>query len=154
VPRVAPLLGQRREQLTWLRVVVNRVGADIDDAADTRIQAEGTHLFPIRKTRKSGVWSQANLHRGAEDQWLHNATEVAGQVDRLAESVGAELLIIAGEIRARRLLIDRLPERWLDRVVEVEAGSRAPGADPGAVEAATRVAVAQAVADRRAATLD
>ena len=79
---------------------------------------------------------------------------MAQQVNHFADSVGAELVVVAGDVRARRLLIDQLPERWRERVVEVEAGSRAPGADPIGVERATMEAVANVVAQRRTAVLD
>jgi hypothetical protein len=153
LPHVTPMLAQRSNQVPWLRVVVNRVGADIDDPDHDSIRAEGTHLSPIRKSHGGG-WSQEHLHRKAELSWQHNAREVADQVWRAAESMGAELVIVAGDIRGRRLLIDGLPARWVERVVEVEAGSRAPGADMGAVDEATQSAVADAVARRRASALD
>ena len=153
VPRVTPMLVNRGEQMAWLRVIVDRVGADIEDQGHDIVQAEGTHLFPIRKTHGGG-WSQEHLQRKAELRWHHNAREVADQVRRTAESIGAELVIIAGDIRGRRLLIDQLPARWVERVVEVEGGSRAPGADQAAVDEATRVAVANAVARKKAAALD
>ena len=79
---------------------------------------------------------------------------MAEQVNRFADSVGAELVIVAGDVRARRLLIDQLPERWRERVVEVEEGSRAPGADSIGVERATMQALANVVAQRRTAVLD
>src|SRR5262249_32527253 len=93
-------------------------------------------------------------HRKAELHWQHNAREVADQVWHAAEAMGAELVIVAGDIRGRRLLIDGLPARWVERVIEVEAGSRAPGADPSAVNEAARTAVADAVARRRTAAVD
>jgi hypothetical protein len=153
LPFVTPLLSQRGEQVPWLRVIVNRVGADIEDPAHDTIRVDGTHLSPIRKTHGGG-WSQEHLHRKAELRWQHNARDVAEHVDRLADSVGAELVIVAGDVRARRLLIDRLPERWRERVVEIEDGSRAPGADLTSVDRATSQAVATAAAQRRAAVID
>jgi hypothetical protein len=153
LPHVTPLLVHRGEQVPWLRVTVDRVGADIEDQDRDTIKAEGTNLFPIRKTHGGG-WSEEHLHRKAELRWQHNAREVAERVSREAEATGAELLIVAGDVRGRRLLIDQLALRWIERVVEVEGGSRAPGADPGAVDEATRVAVANAVARRRAAAID
>ena len=153
LPHLTPLVIQRGEQIPWIRVAVNRVGADIESPTNDTIQVQGTHLYPIRKTHGGG-WSQEHLQRKAELRWQQNAKEVAEQVNRFADSVGAELVIVAGDVRARRLLIDQLPERWRERVVEVEAGSRAPGADPIGVERATMQAVANVVAQRRTAVLD
>jgi hypothetical protein len=153
LPFLTPLLSLRGEQIPWLRVIVNRVGADVEDQAHDTIRAEGTQLFPIRKTHGGG-WSEEHLHRKAEIHWQHNAREVAEHVSQFAGTVGAELVIVAGDARARRLLIDQLPERWRERVVEVEAGSRAPGADLTTVDLATRQAITTIVDRRYAAALD
>lgn len=153
LPYLTPLLTQRGEQVPWLRVIVNRVGADIQDPTRDTIRAEGSNLFPIRKTH-GGDWSQEHLQRKAELRWQHNAKEVAGQVSRFADSVGAELVIVAGDVRARQLMIHELPERWSDRVVEVDGGSRAPGADLTSVDRATTQAIANAVARRQTAAID
>jgi Bacterial archaeo-eukaryotic release factor family 2 len=153
LPFLTPLLGLRGEQVPWLRVIVNRVGADLEDGAHDTIRAEGTHLFPIRKTHGGG-WSEENLHRKAEMRWQHRAQEVAERISQFAALVGAELVIVAGDLRARGLLIEQLPERWRERVVEVEAGSRAPGADLSTVDLATRQAVTDAVERRYSAAID
>ena len=97
LPHLTPLLTQRGEQVPWLRVIVNRVGADIEGPTNDTIQVEGTHLFPIRKTHGGG-WSQEHLHRKAELRWQHNAKEVAEQVNRFADSRRRR----AGDRRRRR----------------------------------------------------
>ncbi len=153
LPHVTPLVAQRGEQIPWIRLTVDRVGADIETPANDRIQVQGTYLYPIRKTHGGG-WSQEHLQRKAELRWRQNAREVAEQVKHFADSVGAELVVVAGDVRARRLLIDQLPERWRERVVEVDEGSRAPGADPIGIERATNQAVADVVAQRRTAVWD
>jgi hypothetical protein len=153
LPHLTPLLSGRGEQIPWLRVIVNRMGADILEPAHDTIQVERSNLFPIRRTHGGG-WSEEHLRRKAELGWLHTAQEVAAAVGRLAESVDAELVVIGGDVRARQLLIGQLPERWRARAVEVDGGSRAAGADPAAIEAATRVAVADAVARHRAEAID
>jgi Bacterial archaeo-eukaryotic release factor family 2 len=153
LPHLTPLLSERGEQVPTVRVIVNRVGADIDDPSGGVIQVEGHHLVPIRKTHGGG-WSEEHLHRKAELRWHDNTREVADQVDRFADSVGAELVIVAGDVRARQLLIDQLPQRWRARLVEVDGGSRAPGADLTAIDRVAEQAVAEVAARRQAAAVD
>jgi hypothetical protein len=153
LPHLIPLLIDRGEPVATLRVIVNRVGADIDDPSSGVVQVEGHQPAPIRKTHGGG-WSEEHLHRKAELRWHHNTREVAEKVDRFADSLGAELVVVAGDVRARQLLIDQLPQRWQTRVVEVDGGSRAPGADQSAIDRVTERAVAGIVASRRAAAVD
>jgi peptide subunit release factor 1 (eRF1) len=153
LPHLTPLLSDRGEQVPTVRVIVNRVGADIDDPSGGVVEVEGHHVVPIRKTHGGG-WSEDHLHRKAELRWHHNIKEVAEQVDRFADSISAELIIVAGDVRARQLLIDQLPRRWRDRLTEVDGGSRAAGADLTAVDRAAEQAVAEVAARRQAAAVD
>ncbi len=153
LPHLTPLLIDRGEHIRWLRVIVDRVGADVQDPAHEIIKAEGSRGYPIRKPNRGG-WSQDHLQRAAENTWQHNAKEVARQVDKHAVSIGAEMIIVAGDVRATQLLVDQLPERWRDSVIQTEAGSRARGADLSAVEEVSRQAIAEYVARRKSGVID
>jgi Bacterial archaeo-eukaryotic release factor family 2 len=153
LPHLTPLLIDRGEHITWLRVIVDRVGADVQDPAHEIIKAEGSRSYPVRRPHRGG-WSQDHLQRAAENTWQHNAKEVARQVDRRAVSIGAEMIIVAGDVRAAQLLVDELPERWRDSVIQTEAGSRAPGADLSHVEQVSRQAIADFVARRKSGVID
>ena len=157
LPHVLPLVVLRGERVAWLRVVVDRTGADLLGATEGGVprtaQVTGTWEYPIRKV-KPGGWSQPRYQRSAENSWEHNAQEVADAVADLATTVEPEVLVIAGDVRARTLLIEHLPERWRRRVLHSEVGSRAPGADPEPLDAVTAAAVADLAARHRAETVD
>jgi Bacterial archaeo-eukaryotic release factor family 2 len=153
LPHLTPLLIDRGERIPWLRVIVDRVGADVQDPAHEIIKAEGSRSYPVRKPHRGG-WSQDHLQRAAENTWQHNAKEVARQVDQHAVSIGAEVIIVAGDVRAIQLLVDELPERWRDKVIQTDAGSRARGADLGPVEEISRQAIADNVARRKSTVID
>jgi hypothetical protein len=153
LPHLTPLLKDRGDDIAWLRVIVNRVGADVEDPAHEIIKAEGTRSYPIRKTSR-GSRSQDRWQRIAENTWQHNAKEVARQVDKLAASTGAEMIIVAGDVRAAQLLVDQLPEHWRDKVIQAEAGSRARGADLSSVDEVARQAIAEYVARRKSSVID
>src|SRR6476660_4740341 len=150
LPHVLPMLAVEGEHVPWLRVVVARTGADLASATDGGVHRRGLVVgcgtYPIRKAAPGG-WSQRRSQEAAEENWERNAGEVALAVAGLAERVGAEVLVVAGDVRARSLLRDRLPERWQPRVVSTDTGSRHAGAaDPEPLDEVTGRAVARLAA--------
>jgi hypothetical protein len=151
LPHAMPLVAQRGEEVSWLRVVTDRTGADLSGVSaggvPRRLTVRGGESYPIRKV-KPGGWSQPRYQREAETVWRRNAGDVAAATTELAEALGPEVLVIAGDVRARQLLYGELPKRWRERTVQTDAGSRAAGADPSALDDVTIQAIAE-VADRR-----
>ncbi len=153
LPHAMPLVAQRGEEVGWLRVVADRTGGEVSafDTGGVRPSAsetvQGHESYPIRKV-KPGGWSQARYQREAETTWQRNTGDVAAATTELAEAVGPDVLVVAGDVRARQLLLEQLPKRWRERAVVTDAGSRAAGADPEPLDDATTLAVAD-VADRR-----
>jgi hypothetical protein len=150
LPHAMPLVAGYGEQVAWLRVVVNRTGADLLGATaggvPRRGQVTGHHTYPIHKA-KPGGWSAPRYQRSAEMTWERNAQEIADAVAETARSMNAEIILIAGDPQARHLLTEHLPEWWQRRIVESDTGSRAPGADPEPLDDVTLRAVAS-LADR------
>ena len=146
LPDTMPLVKQRGEHVSWLRVIVDHTGADLEGATAGGIsrhrEVVGEFTYPIRKV-KPGGWSAPRYQRAAETNWERNATQVATGVAELAEAVGAEVIVVGGDPHARPLLVEHLPARWRDRVVLTDTGSRAAGADPEALDEATVVAIAE-----------
>jgi peptide subunit release factor 1 (eRF1) len=157
VPRVVPMLEQRGEEVSWLRVVVDRTGGEIEAASAGHsprvIEVAGHEDFPMHKTRAGG-WSAPRYQRAAEVTWERNTGDVAEVVARLAESYDAEVLVVAGDVRARQLLVEQLPKVWQERVVQTESGSRAAGADPQGLDETTQVAVSAIAAARLQDAID
>jgi Bacterial archaeo-eukaryotic release factor family 2 len=156
LPHVMPMLWQRGEQVSWLRVMVDRTGADIERAAVGRshrfTSVEGSESYPIGK-RKAGGWSTRRYQDAAEVTWERNTENVAEAAAKLAAWAGAEVLIVAGDVRARQLMIEQMPKVWRERIVESD-GSRAPGADPHRLDEQTHRAVAEVARCRIETALD
>jgi hypothetical protein len=150
LPHAMPMVAAYGEQVSWLRVVADRTGADLlaatESGARRTAKVEGANDYPIRKV-KPGGWSQLHYQHAAEENWDRNAEQVAKAVADLARSVDAEVIVVAGDVRARQLILENLPEIWQSRAIGVEAGSRAAGADPEPLDDATLLAIAE-VADR------
>jgi hypothetical protein len=156
-PQTGPLVAGAAEQVRWVRAVVDRSGGTLTaaDAGHLRIDRDvpTAERYPTHKSGQGG-WSQLNFERSTVTVWDRNVHNVVDAVTEAADRMGADVVIVAGDVRARQMLIDRLPKRMAGRVVESEAGSRAPGADPSTLDNVTAGAVARVARDRRAELLD
>jgi hypothetical protein len=150
LPHVMPLLEQRGEEVPYVRVLADRTGADLDalsvGGAPRHREVAGSATFPIRKVHVGG-WSHRHYLQAVEESWKRNAGDVAAAAADLAEAVGAEVIVVGGDVRAVQALAGRLPKRWQDRVVSTDAGSRHAGADESALDDVTIQAIAE-TADR------
>jgi release factor family 2 len=139
LPHVMPMLAQAPPRVPQLHVRADRSGGEIvvvrphsggggedhpDGAAKVEISGQG---WPVHKT-KIGGWSQARYQRSAEEAWAENAKELAEAITAAAAQYHAELIVIAGDTRARSLLLDHLgtPLRGtvvvVDREVDASSG--------------------------------
>jgi len=158
LPHLMPMLAQFPEPLPYVVVVTDRTGADI-----TAYAAQGEPLFsdtvkgpdqwPIHKV-PSGGWAALRYQHAVEVAWEHNASAVAEEVTRVADAINARLVIIAGDIRARGLLREELPQHVYDLSVETEAGSRAAGSDPARLDAEIDALLEKRLSSERAGLLD
>jgi hypothetical protein len=157
IPHTMPLVAQRREQVPWVRVLADRTGADVDamsaGGVPRHAHVKGGNQFPIRRV-KPGAWSQANFQREALVAWKRNAGDAAAATADLADRVGAEVVVVAGDVRAASLLAAQLPARWQDRVVQTDAGSRADGAKSFKLDDVTVQAIAEVAAQHADGVLD
>ncbi|HEX7745873.1 MAG TPA: Vms1/Ankzf1 family peptidyl-tRNA hydrolase [Micromonosporaceae bacterium] len=157
IPHTMPLVAQRGEQVAWVRVVADRTGADVDAVSAGGVprhaHVRGGERYPIRKVQP-GAWSQSRFQREAEMAWHRNAGDAAAATADLAEVIGAEVIVVAGDERARGHLATQLPERWQDRMVQTGAGQRAAGADPQRLDDVTVQAVAEVAAEHTSSALD
>ena len=157
LPHVMPLLAQRGEQVAWVRVLADRTGADAMSVSaggvPRRAHVTGRESFPLRRV-KPGGWSQSRYQRAAMEAWHHNAGDVTAATVELAERVGAEVVVVAGDIRATGMIAAQMPARWQDMVVRTDAGSRAEGADQSMLDDLTVQTIAEVADQRVTAALD
>ncbi|MEV0648152.1 Vms1/Ankzf1 family peptidyl-tRNA hydrolase [Phytomonospora sp. NPDC050363] len=156
LPYAMPLAVAHGEEVPWIRVVVDRTGASITEvtggATARTSTVEGGETFGLTKS-KPGGWSAPRYQRAAEEAWDRNAGDVAKAVTQLVKRTGAEIVILAGDVRARGACKENLPAAILDRVVETDAGSRA-STDTHALDQAAEVAIAEHIAARHVAITD
>lgn len=147
VPRLVPLLHVHQRSVPHIMVTTDRTGADIvavvdGEAAETDT-VEGTDHH-IHRGRFGG-WSHRRIQQRAENRWEDNARDVAERVSELAKEVGARVVTIAGDVRARQFLLDHLDHPTRELATVLDAG------DPEGIADETVKLVADAVArDTRA----
>lgn len=113
-PPVTGLLAWEQDRPPYLLVVTDRTGADITARAGaSRPEQTWTVVGPddeIERKHGPGGWSQPSYQHRVEDSWRHNATRVAEEVAMRAADVGAQVLVLSGDVRAVQLMTERLPK--------------------------------------------
>lgn len=141
LPHVAPLLSQRGEPVSRLVAVVNRLGAQLSCVATDGTRWGGEVApsveYPVHKPKGGDMMSQSRSQRAAEDSWRANAKKIAQVVDKTVVACDFEIVMIAGDVRARAAVLDHLSEPVLTRTVE-SSRSAGPGLDTDIAAAVER----------------
>jgi hypothetical protein len=137
LPHLMPLLAQRRPPIPHLRVSATRTGGEIVAVGGSgqgwRDWVAGQQ-WPVHKSSVGG-WSQDRFQRSVEETWDENAKALAAEVGAVAGRIGAQHLIVSGDVRARSLLLEHLatPLResatMLDEEVSADSQAMTEAAD-------------------------
>jgi hypothetical protein len=121
LPHLMPLLAQRPPAAPHLRVVANRAGGEIIavGTAGTRHDEVPGRRWPVHKV-PGGGWSQLRYQRSAEETWEENAKQLAASVADAAQRVRPEHIVMAGDNRARSLVLRHLKAPLQSRTVELD----------------------------------
>ena len=114
IPDLLPLLKHRPEEIPYIVAEVSREAAEIrleyvGRPGPATVQAIEGSEEDIRKL-PGGGWAHDKQQRRTEESWRRNADEVASEIDRIVDSSGARLIVLAGDVRARGLVQDQLAE--------------------------------------------
>ncbi|HZC73517.1 MAG TPA: Vms1/Ankzf1 family peptidyl-tRNA hydrolase [Jatrophihabitans sp.] len=156
LPHLLPYLAQRATRLPHIVVVANRTGADIlvVDAQDEHLEhVDGTSTYPLHRTATAD-WSEKHFQARVENRWEQNAKDVAAAVSEHLAKSGAQLVLIAGDVRARHLIADALGNPAGVAVHTIAEGGRAAGSSSAALERAVRGEVLREVWRQRHEVLD
>jgi hypothetical protein len=146
LPHLMAYFAQRGHRVAHVTVVADRTGADIHSVAGrgdfeaTRGEhttVEGSQQYPITK-RSVRAWGERHFQLRVENSWTENAHDVADAVRKHVADISAELIILAGDSRARSLiardLASALPQHV--EVFQLEEGGRAAGSSEEALDEA------------------
>lgn len=158
VPHLLPLLQEEYESVLYLVVETSRDGATVHlERSGTRhpelteeIEGDTTDITKVR----AGNMAQAGIQRRSEEVWKHNQTEVAEVVDELVRQRHPAFIVLSGDMRARKLLTDRLNRESQQLLVEVDANTRADGSDDSVLEDSIHAAIERTLRDAAADVRD
>jgi Bacterial archaeo-eukaryotic release factor family 2 len=130
LPHLMPLLAQHRAPVPYLLVSATHEGGEIVAVGGTGAQWQDSiegHGWPVHKT-KVGGWSQDRYQRSVEEAWDENAKALAAEVTAVASRIGAGHVIVAGDVRARSLLLSHLATPLVESaaVIEEEIAADSP----------------------------
>ena len=137
---LVPLVAWRQRQLPYVLVTADRTGADLAGVSPGRQEIHeqaGGATDPIRKSAPGG-WSQRRYQQRAENNWEHNAHDVARQVVDLVHKTEARVVLIGGDVRAIQLTRDALPGEVRELLVEVRATRATDGSEGHTSESIAR----------------
>ncbi|WP_418960683.1 hypothetical protein [Streptomyces tritici] len=137
LPHVAPLAQYLGEEPCCLVAYIDRTGADLEvrdgtgrarlgEAHGREWQSRGHRSIPEDRYE----WHYR--HR-VENAWEATAEAIAAEIERAWPESGADLLVLTGDTRERRAVLQRLSEQLRTAAVEI-AGSRAAGGSRDALE--------------------
>jgi hypothetical protein len=158
IPVLGPLVRHKPEEFAYVVAEVGRDGGDVrlyfasrPRAADVK-EVEGD-TEDIQKTHGGG-WSDLKLQHHTENTWKKNAAEIAGVIDKVVRDNRAQLLVVAGDVRARTLLGEQLSEQSRGIVHMVDVHTRAAGAEKSALDEAVEELVDEVVKQHQEEALE
>jgi hypothetical protein len=158
-PALLQAAGAADESVDYLRIVVDRLGADLtwSEAGGHMPYAEHESVeggHDVVNKVSSGGLSHKRIEARAEDSWERNAEAVAAEVDRQVTEHRPEVLLLSGDVRAVSLVKGALPKKTAELVVDVAGGSRGAGVNEESFEANIHEALEAFRVQRRTKVLD
>ena len=156
LPRLGRMISWRQEQVPYIVVFVDHLGADIQyvgPGEDWQVSVGMADSHdPLAHRSGPGGWSQPRYQRRAENLWRTNANEAAGAVARIAEANRARFIALAGSSQSKSFFVQSLPEEKRSLVKEL-GGARHPDGGEAKVAWNLQRLVASEVAAETASVL-
>jgi hypothetical protein len=141
-----PLLAQSPPAIPHILVSVNREGGEVvTPAAAELVTGE---LWPVHKPSAGGA-SQARYQRSAEETWDENAKRVAEHVAAALKGMHGARVVIAGDVRARSLLLEHLPTAARESAIVIDREIPASGETMAQIARSRLAALAEAELARK-----
>ncbi|OLP01144.1 hypothetical protein BVU76_16890 [Mycolicibacterium porcinum] len=142
LPYILPTLETGTEQHSYLVVIVDHAGADIelhgdrpDQPAVVATTVEGGS-FPVHKAGRAETLGYGDPQQHTEESRSKNIRAVADRVTAFVDDEKPDAVFVVGEVRSRNDLAAALPERVTKLVVHLQVGARHSGFDPTALNEA------------------
>jgi hypothetical protein len=158
IPDLLPLMKHRPEEFPYVVAEVSREHGEIRlhyagagaPASTREVQGESEHVSKFQ----GGGWAHLRFQHHTEDVWRRNADQVAEEIDRVVGSSGARLVVLAGDIHARRLVQEQLSKASQALVSVVDSHTHTAGADQSLLEDQVNQRVAEQWASEQQDIMD
>jgi hypothetical protein len=163
IPDLTPLVRHTPEDFAYIVAEVGHHGGEVylryangDEAHITSGDPDSVVEGDTDHTRKlgSGGWAHKRMQQHAEKVWKMNSREVASEIDRISAEHDAQLIVVAGDIRARQMVHDEVSQESRAKLAVIESNTRADGADEETFLEQVQQLVARTMADRQHALLE
>ncbi|MGN7965894.1 baeRF2 domain-containing protein [Microbacterium sp. 22179] len=138
LPSILPLLRHTASETRYLVVETSRDGADIrletsgrgGSERETEIEGDTDEISKVR----TGGLGDAKYQNYVENVWKQNQKDVAAALSALIREERPAFVAVSGDVRARQLLAEELTGDERALLVDVDANTRADGADRTALD--------------------
>lgn len=137
-PNLVPLARARGGQFPYLVAEAGRDGGEVrlyhssvqgvDESRGVTGDPEEAH----HAHKVPGRYDEPKNQSATEEIWKRNAVELANQIDEMAREHFVKLIVLAGDVKARELVVGQLGTASKSITTMLEQNTRAGGADQGA----------------------
>ncbi len=124
-PYLLPLCDAAAARPPYIFAAVDHLGADLTVHAEhgESIESVVGPGFPVHKPASAGWHGYADVEGSVEESARLNARTVADRITTVADRIGAQLVFVCGEVRARTDIMSALALRVRELVVPLPAGA-------------------------------
>ncbi|THG32997.1 baeRF2 domain-containing protein [Naasia lichenicola] len=138
IPLLVPLLRHRGDEICYLVVEAGREGGEVSVFSSASAEPQTSDNVQGRddtlKKFQGAGWSHLRYQRHTEAIWKQTESELAAVVDRLADEHRPRLIVVAGDVHARRFLVEQLSSASQQLVAQLDANTRADGASSATLD--------------------
>jgi hypothetical protein len=159
LPDVSPVLRTHTMDFTYLVVETSRDGGEArlfraaSFAAESEEHVQG-RTDTLHKVKRGGDWRNDHFQNHAEEIWKQTQSQLASTIDEVVRRHSPRFIVVAGDIRARQLVVDELSPASRDIVTVEPTNTRAAGAKDDALVDRLDAEIARVLAADKQAVLD
>jgi Bacterial archaeo-eukaryotic release factor family 2 len=134
-PYLLPLFGDTAWHGPYVFASVDHLGAELTIHRGDDVRAEIVHgpAPLVHKPVTAGRNGYGDLTHKCDEAVRRNVRVIADKITDAVDSCSAEVLFLSGEVRSRTDVVSALPQRIVERIVQLPGGARGERTDEQAV---------------------
>src|SRR4051812_34164657 len=131
LPHLLPLIDEAASRVAYVVAAVDREGAEVWASSDGRdIDRAESHDRPGTVEQPTTRGQARRDQRSTDNSWRGTEMDAAATIQRMANAVGAELVLLAGETKALAGVRGLLGPELQEKVVEIAGSRHRDGSEP------------------------